>query len=332
MAFDTLRFKTTQPLSSSLELRLHVDVGSLHEANGEEGIAHYLEHMAFQSLRSYSGDELFPLMQRLGIDAFGKHSNAYTDYTETVYRLSLPDTDHETITACFTLMRDYTDGMLLLESELEIEMGVVLSELQDTETVEDQFSWSFPDYLISKRWLIGLEESIQKFIRQQFLDFYQDYYIPRRTTLIVVGDMNATSMEDLITKFFDSMEDAGPLGKPVEVGNTSSGKGLRTAVFEDEGLEGDELYLEVVKPGVGAPDSAAGRIERIQLHVCNRIASERLQSYGYDDYSAISWGGAYIDSWYNIFELGAIWVAPQLVGSLSSDCNPRTGGPTGAAV
>ena len=79
-----------------VSMRLHVDAGSLHEADDQQGMAHFLEHLLFEGSKNFTAAELIPEMQRLGI-AFGAHANAYTTFDETVYKLDLPNLEEQTL-------------------------------------------------------------------------------------------------------------------------------------------------------------------------------------------------------------------------------------------
>ena len=97
--------------------------GSYQEEDDQLGLAHFLEHLAFNGLRNFDADELIPQMQRLGI-SFGAHANAATYFDETWYELDLPNsTDERTLDLGFTVLRDFADGMLLQEEEIEKERG-----------------------------------------------------------------------------------------------------------------------------------------------------------------------------------------------------------------
>ncbi|CAB9517769.1 Stromal processing peptidase, chloroplastic [Seminavis robusta] len=303
-----------------LELRLHVDAGSLEEREGEEGMAHFLEHLAFQSLKSFPGLNVLEELLKLGIDAQSYHSNAYTTHNEVVYRLTVPQLDNKTIDTCFKVMRDYADGMLLLEDEINTERGVVLSEKQDLASVEERiwdryFPWSLPDNLLTIRFPIGLEESINAFTRQQFVEFYKRLYTSQYITFIVVGDMNTTAMEDLIVQYFGSMDYAGERNPLPDYGTIPVGVGLRTAVFAEDELQGDYLYLESFKSGTedGAEelDTMERREKRMKTNVCNTILQTRLQAMSSNASSPIAWGGAYVDRWYDVVEFLDVWVQPK---------------------
>jgi zinc protease len=111
-----------------LSMRLHVAAGSLMEQDNQQGVAHFLEHMVFNGTKNFeNANKLIREMQSRGI-AFGAGVNAYTSFNETVYMLDVPDLKADTLDLTFSVMRDFGDGALLSDEEIEEERGVILSE------------------------------------------------------------------------------------------------------------------------------------------------------------------------------------------------------------
>ncbi|MFT5883483.1 MAG: zinc protease, partial [Crocinitomicaceae bacterium] len=196
-----------------VSMRLHVDAGSLNEAENQRGVAHFLEHMVFNGTKHYpDATKLVPQMQRLGI-AFGAHANAYTSFDETVYMLDLPNIDKSTLNLGFAVMGDFADGALLENSEIDEERGVISSEKTSRDSVglrmfEKQFSALFPKSIIPKRLPIGTDEVIAKAPRERFVDFYTRFYTPEKMTFVYVGDLDVATAEQRIQDTF------GPIKNP----------------------------------------------------------------------------------------------------------------------
>ena len=128
-------YKYNNEPPGQVQLRLHVDIGSNGEQDNELGMAHFLEHMAFRSTKTFPrGTDMDREFQARGID-FGTHINAYTTFDETVYYLGIPQPENSTLELGFAWMRDILDGMDLLQEELDIERGVVISELESRDSV-----------------------------------------------------------------------------------------------------------------------------------------------------------------------------------------------------
>jgi len=128
-------------------LRLHVDVGSLAEKDDERGMAHYLEHMAFNGSRHYPAGTLIEWFQKHGM-AFGADTNASTGFSETVYQIDLPTSDKDSITEGLGVLRDFADGLLLEKKEVDSERGVIDAEERERDS---------PDYrMLVRSWDIEL--------------------------------------------------------------------------------------------------------------------------------------------------------------------------------
>ncbi len=293
-----------------LSLRLHIASGSLMEADDQQGLAHFLEHMVFNGSKNYSAAELIPKMQRLGI-SFGAHANAYTSFDETVYMLDLPDLSPETLKLGFTVMRDFGDGALLTREEIDKERGVILSEKVsrdsvETRLMEQQFLKILPNSRIARRFPIGLEEVIKSAPRERFVDLYSRYYTPSRMTLIVVGDIDPKAMQVKIETTFSSMVNPQNSGKNPDLGTIQQPEGIEPAIFADQELTSTEISLTLVRPYQPEPDSAATRAKHLALDIAHSIINRRFERLAKIKGSAIAAGSASYNALFNNLELGSI--------------------------
>jgi zinc protease len=295
-----------------VSLRLHIDAGSLMEADDQRGLAHFLEHMVFNGTKNFTAAEIVPRMQRLGI-AFGAHANAYTSFDETVYMLDLPDLKPDTLDLAFTVMRDFGDGALLDPAEIDKERGVILAEKTSRDSVqyrlmEQQFEELLPDSLIARRFPIGTEEVIQSAPRERFVDFYTRYYTPQRMTFIVVGDIQVDEMRGRIETAFASMANPAEPGADPDLGSLPQPEGLETAVFSDKEVSSTEVSLMRMRPYVEKPDNRATRAERMPLDIAHSILSRRFERISKQENSPVAEGSASDMALFNELELGSISV------------------------
>ena len=293
-----------------VSLRLHIASGSLMEADDQQGIAHFLEHMVFNGSKDFTSQELVPKMQRLGI-AFGAHVNAYTSFDETVYMLDLPDLSADTVKLAFTVMRDFGDGALLTAEEIDKERGVILSEKVsrdsvETRIMEQQFAKLLPQSLVTRRFPIGIEEVIKSAPRERFVDLYSRYYIPARMTFIVVGDIDPKEMQAKIEGTFSSMTNPPNAGPNPDLGTVVKPEGLVTAVFADKELSSTDVSLMLVRPYVEKPDTAATRAEHMTLEIAHSIVSRRFERLAKIEGSAVASGSVTHNNLFNHLELGSI--------------------------
>lgn len=293
-----------------VSLRLHIAAGSLMEAADQQGLAHFLEHMVFNGSKHYTAAELIPRMQRLGI-AFGAHVNAYTSFDETVYMLDLPDLSEDTMKLGFTIMRDFGDGALLQPAEIDNERGVILAEKISRDSVDyrlmqQQFRTLLPGSLIADRFPIGTEEVIKGAPRERFVDLYSRYYVPARMTFIVVGDVDPAQMAKRIEEQFGSMKNPEKPGANPDLGPLKTPEALETAVFADKEVSSTSLSLNVLRPFVKKPDTAANRAAEMPLDIANSMLSRRFERLSKKEKSPIVSGSANCSDLFNYARIGSV--------------------------
>lgn len=295
---------------SRLSLRLHVAAGSLMEQDDQRGLAHFLEHMVFNGTRNHSAKELIPMMQRLGI-AFGAHANAYTSFDETVYMLDLPDLSAEMKQLAFTVMRDFGDGALLEPEEIESERGVILSEKMSRDSVsmrimEQQFRELLPESRLTVRFPIGIEDVIRSAPRERFVDFYSRYYTPERMTLVVVGDIEVSEMEETIRRFFSGLKNPEAPGEDPELGPVRVAEGIEASVFSDPEVQDTEVSLMLLRPHQDRPDSVSERISRLPLTLAHAMLTRRFERLSREEGSPVAAGSASQSTLVDHIEIGSI--------------------------
>lgn len=200
-----------------VSVRLRVAAGSLQETEAQLGLAHFIEHMAFNGSKNVPEGEMVKILERHGLK-FGPDTNAYTSFGETVYMLDLPKNDSEIIDTALFLMRE-TAGNLTLDPEaIDKERGVILSEerVRDTPPLRayvDFLKTAFPTQKLSHRLPIGSVDIIRNAPPQAFIDYYNDFYRPELTTLIIAGDVDADDIEARIKSRFTDLTNRS--GRPV---------------------------------------------------------------------------------------------------------------------
>ena len=194
-------------------LRLAVKAGSIDEADDQRGLAHVLEHMAFNGTTNFKPGELVAYMESIG-SRFGAHVNAYTSYDETVYMLEVPTDREGLLSRGMQVLSDFGGGMTLDPKEIEKERGVVLEEWRGrlgvgsrVQTIQEPAIYGNSRY--ARRLPIGLPEVLRTFTPQRLRDFYRTHYRPDRMGVIVVGDIDPGEAEELIKVAFGPLRAAG---------------------------------------------------------------------------------------------------------------------------
>ena len=194
-------------------LRLAIEAGSMDEDDDQRGLAHMLEHMAFNGSTHFKPGELVSYLESIGA-RFGPHVNAYTSFDETVYMLDVPTDRPGTLTRGFEALSDFAGGIALDTAEIDRERSVVIEEWRGrlgagTRMQEPQLEALFGDSRYVNRLPIGTPEVLKSFPPDRIRQFYRDHYRPGRMAVVVVGDLDPAEIERLITQHFSSLQAGG---------------------------------------------------------------------------------------------------------------------------
>ncbi len=187
--------------------RFVMHVGSLEEDDDQQGLAHILEHMAFNGSTHFEPQALDAYFQSIGM-RFGAHVNASTSFEQTIYKLETPTDDPKTLQKTFQVLRDWGDGLLLLSQQIEKERLVGLEEWRSRRsgqmrTLEQMLPTMYWKGRQVDRMPIGTEESLKGFSQDALKRFYQDWYRPDLCTLIVVGDISVDEIEGYVQSYLN---------------------------------------------------------------------------------------------------------------------------------
>lgn len=266
-------------------LRLRVDAGSLMEADDQLGLAHFMEHMAFNGTANVPEGELLPILERLGL-AFGPDTNAFTSFDQTVYQLDLPHTDDETVDTALMIMRDMVADATLAADAIDRERGIVLSEERTRASPGLRAALANFDFLmqgqrVPDRFPIGDPEILSSAPRERFTAFYDAYYRPERTTLVAVGDFDVDAIETKVRAEFSDWTNPHPNGAEPDLGAVAA-RTPEAFIFSEPGAQ-SMVELAWTSPPDRTPDSLASRradlIEGLGFAVFNR----RLQRLARED-------------------------------------------------
>ena len=262
-------------------LRLVVAAGSLHETEDQLGLAHFLEHMAFNGTEHYPPGTLIEYFQRLGMD-FGGDTNAYTSFDRTVYMLELPDTKPETLAEGFRVLADFAGHMLLKPEEIDRERGVVLSEKLTRDSADYRAAVAgYRFYLagtrLPERLPIGEESVLKTADRARFADFYDTWYRPERIAVIVVGDLDPQAVKQPLADAFGPLApraDARPT--PACFGAEPADNKTRFGYHYEREASASTVTFQVVRPPDPAPDDKFKRKREVPFDIACSILNRRL--------------------------------------------------------
>lgn len=186
------------------------NVGALQEEDNQNGLAHFLEHMAFNGTEHYPDKELLEFLAKEGV-RFGYNVNAYTSKTETVYNISnVPLVRESFVDSVLMILHDWSCAISCEQDALDAERGVISEEWRRRDDPKTRMAFKQMDLTYkgakhTERSVLGTLEVINGFKRNEILDFYHKWYRPDLQAIIVVGDFDANDMKARIERLFSDI-------------------------------------------------------------------------------------------------------------------------------
>ena len=307
-------------------LRLLIHAGSLHEEEDQRGVAHFLEHMAFNGSRNFAPGTLVEFFQRMGM-SFGGDTNASTGFDRTLYLLELPETTEATLTEGLRVFSDYASGLLLAPAEIDRERGIILSEKRARDTVGfrtdvAQFEFMLGDTLLPRRMPIGAAEVIQGAPRERFVAFWDRWYRPERMAAVIVGDVDPDLAERLLRAAFAPLAGRGPAPAEPDRGRVTRFEGVRARFHPEAEATATSVSLAVLAPHQAEPDTAAQRVSRLPRQFAVSMLNRRLSVLARREGAAFSAARVSVNEGYRIYREATVdltckpdqWAAALAVG------------------
>ncbi len=291
-----------------LSLRLFVNAGAFMEEAKEDGLAHFIEHMAFNGSKNFPAGTLIKYFQRIGM-GFGNDTNASTSLQETAYKLELPNNGEEDIRQGLAVLRDFADGALFLPNEVDRERGVILSELRTCDTPEfrvnqAEMKFVFPKHLFSKRFVIGTKESIESFKQKDFYAFYNRWYTPERMCLVIVGPMDTNRVVSQINQAFAGLQKKATLRDP-HYGALSTPSKLRVGIKQEIELPHATIEFVAYKPLGNTADTEVRREKELIMEAIKIMFHTRWEKLLKSPGSPILGGNFMFESMLSQLDLSA---------------------------
>jgi zinc protease len=269
-----------QTPKNEIAVRLHINVGSLDEADNELGLAHLLEHMAFNGSTNVPEGEMVAILERYGL-SFGADTNASTSFHETQYKLDLPTNSEAIIDTALYLMRETASNLTISATALAAEIPVVLAEYDARNTLafqaqQKQFNQYTQGMRYAQRWAIGTKDTLRAMTAAQLKDFYARYYTPANSTLIIVGDFDAQNMQAKIESNFADWSNESQRPDTL-VGELSMPGEPVFVVHQAPGLP-TQVMITLSQMSESKGDSVAQRRDEYLKLIANSILNYRLAS------------------------------------------------------
>ena len=262
-----------------VSVHLNLQVGSIHEDDNEQGLAHFIEHMVYNGSTHFPPGELVKYFQSIGMQ-FGADANAHTGFTETVYDMLLPDGSAAQVEKALLVMKDFAAGALLLADEIEREKDIVLMEKRTRDSVAYRtfvrtLNFSLPGTVFARRLPIGLEKTIASADTSTMKRFYDTWYRPDKMSLVMVGNVDTDMVKTMIQNTFGGLSPRLPIKKEPDIGHLSH-KGLNPFYHYEQEAGSTTVTLEHVTLIPHEKDTLEHRQKIFTEHMANMIIQNRL--------------------------------------------------------
>jgi zinc protease len=265
-------------------LQLYMNVGSFMEADDQRGMAHFLEHMAFNGTKHFAPGEMSGFLQRLGLSALAD-MNAHTGPDRTIYELALPRTNKKMTSEALTWFRDVLDGMTLDSNQIDRERRVICAELlarnsASLRSAVPLMEFALPETLIARRILVGgTVDTVRALPRRRFVDFYETWYTPARATIVAAGKFDVPMVERLIREMFnDAKARRGEQPDP-SLGKVTVGRGTIAGLHSDPDASNVSISMNIERSASNLPDSIARIKASSPLEIANAMLSKRMVKF-----------------------------------------------------
>jgi zinc protease len=233
------------------ELRLVVKAGSVLEDDDQQGLAHFVEHMAFNGTTHFPGEEVVRFLQSTGM-RFGADVNAGTSFDETTYMLTVPTNDPAVLERAFLVLEDWAHNVKFDPAEIEKERGVVLEEWRlrrgaGARLQEKEFPILLKGSRYADRLPIGKPEIIQNFKPETLTRFYRDWYRPDLMAVVAVGDFDPKAVEAMIKSHFGPIPNPRPARKRPDF-DVPNHSGTVYLISADKELTATTIEIDNVLP------------------------------------------------------------------------------------
>ena len=261
-------------------VRLQFEFGSIGEAEEERGLAHFIEHMAFNGSTNVPEGEMVKILERQGLK-FGPDTNAMTGFDKTIYMLDLPKADDEHLDTALMLMREVASEVKFDPAAVDRERGVILGERRFRDTYQlhqiiDQIGFQIPATPYPERLPIGTEAVLKTAPATRIKSLYQRYYRPENATFVFVGDADPALIEQKVRAKFSDWKGAGQSGSALPRGTVDLKRGGQFDTFVDPAVT-TQVNLTSFRPWAEPVDTLAERRSDMVKGLALGMFNRRLQ-------------------------------------------------------
>ncbi len=291
-----------------VEFHIAQKVGSILEEPQQRGLAHFLEHMAFNGTKNFPGDEkglgIVQWCETKGIK-FGVNLNAYTSVDQTVYRISnVPTDDQSVVDSCLLILHDWSNAVLLSDKEIDKERGVIHEEWRSRNSgimrlYTEAQAVMYPGDKYSDCMPIGSIDVIDNFPYQAIRDYYAKWYRPDLQGIIIVGDIDVDQMEAKIKSVFADVKKPVNPAKRVYYPVADNQEPL---VYIGKDKEIDDPTIEIYFKQDPTPDSIKGNmaylLQQYMLSMTTSMLNSRLNELRQSANPPFIYAGCYYGNYF----------------------------------
>jgi zinc protease len=279
----------------TVSLRMHFNFGSIAESERERGLAHFIEHMAFNGTTGVAEGEMKRILERHGL-AFGADTNAFTSFDSTLYVLELPKNGEELVDTALFLLREVASEVKFDPAAVDRERGVILSEKRSREGYQlrratENINYHMPASAFAKGLPIGTEQVLKTASAADLADLYRRYYRPENMTLVIAGDIDPAAIEAKIKAKFGNWAGKGNPGAKLDKGKVDLDRPQDFSTFIDPAVE-TTVMMTRYRPWEDPADTLARRRELIIQQIAMSLLTRRLQNIANSADAKIISGGA----------------------------------------
>lgn len=278
--------------AGQVSIRLRIDAGALHETDAEQGWAHFIEHMAFRGTKGFADGEARRTWQKLGA-SFGSDTNASTSATQTVYQLDLPRADRSSLDLSLNVLSEMADTVLFNPAVVEAERKVLLAEKGRAPEISTRYSdvskpLFYAGLKYADRDIIGNDQTLAGATPDGLRAFYERWYRPDRTTIVMVGDADPKVMEELVAKHFGDWQPSGAKPQEPDYGSIATPR-ERAATLAYPGAP-YAASLMWLRPYEEKPNTLEREKDDLARALAARIINRRLEAKARGDAPYVSAG------------------------------------------
>ncbi len=309
MKYAVMRNDTPEDTAS---IRFGFDVGFVDEYESELGLAHLVEHMAFNGSTNVPEGEMIRILEREGLQ-FGPDTNASTSFEETIYKLDLPRNDPALLDTGLMLMRETASELTLAADAIDRERGIILSETRTRNNFQlrrakDYFEFISPGTRYASRFPgEAASEIIETATAQTVQGLYERYYRPDNATLVVVGDFDPALVEQKIREEFSDWQAPASVLEVTDKGSIDFDRPLSAETFVDPDVP-YIVSIDQFSPWVDRPQTVEEFRQVLLFNLGTAILNRRFEKIANSADAPILGGGASSSDFFEIAQQASVTV------------------------